>query len=64
MYNYFKKKLKQQKKFKKQKDNQYQLLKFVLLRESFRRIEGKQMNNIILFMYICATYYIVYLPTR
>lgn len=64
MYNYFKKKLKQQKKFKKQKDNQYQLLKFVLLRESFRRIKGKQMNNIILFMYICATYYIVYLPTR
>lgn len=63
MYNYFKKKLKQQKKFKKQKDNQYQLLKFVLLRESFRRIKGKQMNNIILFMYI-TTYYIVYLPTR
>ena len=54
MYNYFKKKLKQQKKFKKQKDNQYQLLKFILLRESFRSIKGSKLNNILLFM--CINY--------
>ena len=56
MYNYFKNKLKQQKKFKKQKDNQYQLLKFVLLRESFRRIKGSKLNNILLFLYIYYNY--------
>ena len=57
MYNYFKKKLKQQKKFKKQKDNQYQLLKFILLRESFRRIKGSKLNNILLFLYIYYNYF-------